>query len=95
VPKHHKAIVGIDPNPGRFEDLKEELKAGLADFDETAEITEFVVDRKHGLAVLTIRTSGSKTFEDVAHLIHDRGYEPFEIGPINLDDAPEEPASAR
>jgi hypothetical protein len=93
MPKHHKAIVGVPPNPGRFEDLKNKLEAGLSDFDDTAEITQFVIDKRRQLAVLTIKTNDVKTFEDIAHLIHERGYEPFEIGPINLDDY-EQPASA-
>jgi hypothetical protein len=97
VPKHHKTIVGI--NPIGFGKLKESLAAALPAFQaegepDEPEITQFLVDTKRDLAVVTFKTHGSRTFEEVAGLIRGEGYEPYEIGPINLDDAPGEPASA-
>jgi hypothetical protein len=89
VPKHHKTIVGL--NPSTFEELREAIAAALPAFridgeDFAPDITQFLVDDKRQLAVVTFKTHGDRTFEAVAELIRQAGCVAYEIGPINLDD---------
>jgi hypothetical protein len=82
MPKHHKAIVEI--NPIEFDELKRRLT-------ETAEasgveIVEFVLDDVHRLVHVTYRSGHDVEFETVVAWVREDDYKPYQVGPINLDD---------
>ncbi len=82
VPKSHK--IAVPGNPVEGPELREKVTASLGD---RGTITEFLFHPKKNLAIVTIETDEDLSFEEVSRLLGD--VEPFQVGPINLENVPE------
>ena len=69
-------------NPVEGPELQEKVTASLGD---RGTITEFLFHPKKNLAIVTIETDEDLSFEEVSA---PRGCEPFQVGPINLENVP-------
>ena len=82
MPKSHKIAVPGNPDDGPA--LRQKVTDKL---EGRGTITEFLFHPKKDLAIVTIETDEDLSFEEVTRLLGD--VEPFQVGPINLENVPE------